>query len=174
MLVAIEDYELYNNGILLCKWFDLEVANIEYIEKTIKELKYDYYGYSSELELFVADYEGEFSEYMKNSESLEFALDLQNDLEMLEDEEKIKTSLLVNNYLCSNVKEAYRKLDDLICTGESDFSEIAYNYIEESGALENMPENLKGYFDYESFGRDLEIEMSYIMDENGIIWEYVG
>jgi len=52
--------------------------------------------------------------------------------------------------------------------------DVAYNYIEETGALKDMPKSLQGYFDYEKLGRDMEIEGSYFEDSEGVIWEYVG
>ena len=39
MKIAIEEWELYNNGILLCKWFDTEIDTIEEIEKYVSKVK---------------------------------------------------------------------------------------------------------------------------------------
>lgn len=61
----------------------------------------------------------------------------------------------------------------MFCTGESKMEDVAYNYIEETGALRDMPENLQFYFDYEALGRDMEINGSFYTDKNGIIWEYM-
>jgi antirestriction protein len=65
------------------------------------------------------------------------------------------------------IDEAIENLDNMFCTGESKMEDIAYNFIEESGALQ-------GYFDYEALGRDMEIEGSYFRDDEGIFWEYIG
>jgi len=62
----------------------------------------------------------------------------------------------------------------MICTGENKMEDIAYNYIEDSGALKGMSESLQGYFDYEALGRDMEIEGSYFKDDGNILWEYIG
>ena len=62
----------------------------------------------------------------------------------------------------------------MICTGESKMEDVAYNYIEESGALRDMPESLQGYFDYEALGHDMETEWSYFRDYEGTLWEYIG
>jgi len=51
----------------------------------------------------------------------------------------------------------------MICTGEDKMEDIAYNYIEKSGALQSITESLQGYFDYKALDRDMEIEGSYFM-----------
>ena len=95
-------------------------------------------------------------------------------MESLEGQEKTAVKLMLENYIVNSIDEAIENLDSMICTGESKMEDIAYNYIEESGALQNLPESLQGYFDYEALGRDMEIERSYFRDGNNILWEYVG
>ena len=41
-------------------------------------------------------------------------------------------------------------------------TDIAYQVVEECEYLNNVPDNVARYFDYESFGRDLGIERTYI------------
>ena len=43
----------------------------------------------------------------------------------------------------------------------TDMSDVAYYVAESMGYLDEMPEHLRYYFDYERFGRDLEIEGNY-------------
>jgi len=62
----------------------------------------------------------------------------------------------------------------MICTGEDKIEDVAYAYIEESGALQNMTESLQGYFDYETLGHDMEIEGSYYRDDENILWEFIS
>ena len=52
--------------------------------------------------------------------------------------------------------------------------DVAYNYVNDCGLLESMPESLQGYFNYEALGRDMEINGTYLEDEKGEIWEYVS
>ena len=52
--------------------------------------------------------------------------------------------------------------------------DIAYNYVNNCGLLDTMPENLRYYFDYEALGRDMELNGSYYGDNEGILWEYVA
>lgn len=39
-----------------------------------------------------------------------------------------------------------------------DMTDVAYAYIEECGILHDVPVELQNYFDYEAFGRDLDLE----------------
>ena len=49
-------------------------------------------------------------------------------------------------------------------------TDIAYQVVEECGYLNNVPDNVARYFDYESFGRDLGIEGTYIfLDDSEVI-----
>lgn len=54
---------------------------------------------------------------------------------------------------------AMEHADDVrIWHGCTNMSDVAAEYVEECGMLDSMPENLRYYFDYEAFGRDLDIE----------------
>lgn len=45
-------------------------------------------------------------------------------------------------------------------------TDVSYQVVEECGYLNDVPDTVARYFDYESFGRDLEIEGTYIFTEN--------
>lgn len=47
--------------------------------------------------------------------------------------------------------------------------EVAQTWIDETGMLANVPDTLRRYFDYEAFGRDLEIEGTFVEYEDGYI-----
>lgn len=49
--------------------------------------------------------------------------------------------------------------------------DVAYTYLEETGAFQNLPSFIETYFDYESFGRDMELEGSYTELDDGTIME---
>lgn len=57
--IAVEEWELYNIGILLCKWFDSE-TDIEAINEYVREIKISNNLNPDDLELFVADWENDF------------------------------------------------------------------------------------------------------------------
>lgn len=41
-------------------------------------------------------------------------------------------------------------------------SDVAEQVVEQCGYLDEMPEHLRNYFDYEAYGRDLEIEGNFV------------
>jgi antirestriction protein len=58
----------------------------------------------------------------------------------------------LDNWIDENV----RIYEDCNC-----MADVAYEIVEETGLLDNCPEPLKSYFDYEAYGRDLEIEGTF-------------
>ena len=172
MKIAVESWEMYNKGVLACKWFDTETDSIEDVYSYFRGL-HKAKGFSDDLELFAADYEDDLGVY-NGSNSVEAAFELSEKLEGLDDEEKSAVKLLLKHGVVNDLDEAIEKRDEIHNTGETSMEDVAYNYVEECGMLESMPENLRGYFDFEKFGRDMEIEGSFFEDEDGYIWEYIG
>lgn len=62
--------------------------------------------------------------------------------------------------------------DDIICYSEcEDMADVARYFVEETGALGEVPVHLQYYIDYERFGRDLEINRNFLVTSHGI-FEY--
>jgi len=176
MRVYITDLEAYNNGHLVGSWYELPMSEEELAQAIQNELQKGQqvckHTHTHE-EYFISDFE---CNYMQIGEydSLDELNEIAQKMEELESNEKMAVKLMLENYIVNSIDEAIENLDSLICTGKSNMEDIAYNYIEESGLLQRMPENLQGYFDYEAFGRDMEINGSYFRDDEGIFWEYIG
>ena len=47
--------------------------------------------------------------------------------------------------------------------------DVAYQIIEETGMLAGVDDTISRYFDYEQYGRDLEIEGTFIQTESGYV-----
>jgi len=116
-------------------------------------------------EYFISDFECDYLKIDKYDD-LEALNETAHKMENLEMQEKTAVKLMLENYIVNSIDEAIENLDNMICTGESK--------MEESGVLQNMPESLQGYFDYEALGRDMEIEGSYFRNYEGIFWENIG
>ena len=70
----------------------------------------------------------------------------------------------------SDIEEALDGLRDgdyMVFSNCSDMTDVAYQYIEETGLLNDVPEMLKNYFDYEAYGRDMSFEGTFIFTDNG-------
>lgn len=46
-------------------------------------------------------------------------------------------------------------------------TEVAEEYAEQVGLLESVPEELRYYFDFEAYGRDMEIEGNFVFTDSG-------
>ena len=174
MKIAIEEWELYNNGILLCKWFDTETDTQEEIEAYIKEAKKKAGLNADDIEAFIADFEGETLGEDLSDASIYRAYELQEKIDELDENEIIAVKLIIENGIYRDLDDAIDHAENMIYTGCKTMEEVAENYIEETGALECLPENLRYYFDYAALARDIEINGSFYEDENGEIWEYIG
>lgn len=73
-----------------------------------------------------------------------------------------------------SLEELLENVDNITCYSDCDSMEdIARYYIEESGALGEVPAELQNYIDYESYGRDLEFSGKYLVTSHGV-FEYAN
>ena len=74
----------------------------------------------------------------------------------------------------SSFDELIDNKDDIISYSDCDSMEDVARYlIEESGQLGEVPANLQNYIDYQSLGRDMEIEGNYLVTSHGV-FEYTN
>jgi len=175
MRVYITDLEAYNNGHLVGAWYELPMSEdllAESIENELQKGRDVCNSAHYHEEYFSTDYE---CDYMKidEYESLTKLNEIAQKMESLEMQEKTAVMLMLENNIVNSIDEAIENIDNMICTDEEKIEDVAYSYIEESGALQGMAENLQGYFDYKALGRDIEIEGCYFRDEENILWEFI-
>lgn len=144
----------YNEGILKGEWFTLPVDFQEVAAQIGLNDEYEEYA--------IHDYEAPFkiSEYASLDSLNEIAEKL---ISLDELEAKAVASVMDNNHM--DINEALDMLRDgniLFYYDCKDMTDIAYEVVESGGLLDSMPNNLRNYFDYEAFGRDLDIEGTYL------------
>lgn len=159
----------YNEGFLIGKWLELP-ATEEEIEKTLEEIgisdEPDENGMYYE-EYFITDYETDMdglkvSEY-SNIDDLNELAETIDDLD--EDEKEIVNAIMGEGY---SLEDAINKKDDvMIYSNCSNMTEVAEEYAEQVGLLESIPEELRYYFDFEAYGRDMEIEGNFVFTDSG-------
>lgn len=150
----------YTKGNIIGEWVDFP-CEIEDWKKALKRIGI---GETSE-EFFFTDYESEVADLTKELGEIENYEDLQELAEKLEELEKgerevFEASLEVEPCKCASA--CSWRIDTL---GEwmlyenvnSDY-DLGEYYAEEGGILNNIPENLRYYFDFEAYGRDISIE----------------
>ncbi len=139
----------YNNGRLHGRWMDAN-QDVEALNDEVQAMLAESPEPGAE-EFAVHDYEGfgglELGEY----ESLETisrmaALVVEHGPLFAE----------VHGY-AGNVEDAQRMLEEQHQGSWGSLAEWAENFMEDSGQLQGLPENLRGYFDFGAFGRDAEL-----------------
>lgn len=159
----------YNEGFLIGKWLELPATDEE-IERTLKEIgisdEPDENGIYYE-EYFITDYETDMdglkvSEY-SNIDDLNELAETIDDLD--EDEKEIVNAIMGEGY---TLEDAIDKKDDvMIYSNCSNMTEVAEEYAEQVGLLESIPEDLRYYFDFEAYGRDMNVEGHFVFTDSG-------
>lgn len=152
----------YNEGYLIGDWVTLPVDDDE-LEEVKKRIGInEYYE-----EWFITDYESDIDGVEVNEYSdIEALNEIAEMLEELDDADiEIIGALMSEGY---SFDEAIDKKDDVIIFVDcEDMEDVARNYIEETGMLDDVPEHLANYFDYESFGRDMSFEGHFVFTNSG-------
>lgn len=78
-----------------------------------------------------------------------------DDVEMLDDHEKVALFYLMDNNICSDLSDAISKIDD-VSISQCDLREAAEQLFDEC-YLHDIPENIRAYIDYEAFARDCRL-----------------
>ena len=154
--VFLTDLAAYNAGELHGKWVTFPVDDIQ---KTIQSVLKP--GHE---EYFITDYEAPKGIIIKESTNLEVLNELAKEVDELEDWEKEDLEMLLETGHFRDIEEAMQCLksgDYRFYENCTDMGDVAMAVVEELGLLDSVPENLKEYFDYDKFGRDLEIDGSY-------------
>lgn len=146
----------YNEGYLIGEWLELPATKQE-IDACMERI-----GINEEYEeWFVTDYETniniEIGEYSNIDELNKIADELES---LNEDDDIIRTILSYTNNIQKTI-DIINRGDYIIYWDCDDMADVAYQIVEECGYLNNVPEQIKMYFDYEAFARDLEIEGNF-------------
>lgn len=154
--VAIEEWGLYNNGILVCKWWDSE-TDYEDIVKYYQELKRKYnLECPEDVELFMADWENDELAICSEHSNIQEIFNTYDDLSSYEDYE-IKAIKFLVDYQNYSVDEAINKKDDVIVYESNSYTQLAQELASE-GLFGDIPTHLENYIDYEAMGNDLSLD----------------
>ena len=159
----------YNEGELLGEWVELPVSQDE-LKEVFKRI-----GINEQYEeYFITDYECDFYE-VGEYENLDTLNEIAEKLNELEEEESTFAKALMSEcgYTLDEAIEKVNNGDYRIYSDCNDMTDVAYEVVEECGYLNNVPENVARYFDYEAFGRDLGIEGTFIFLDNGDCLEVI-
>lgn len=164
--IFISNLKEYNNGKIIGEWVSLPCEGLEEVLHKISNNGND--------ELFISDYETDISN-LKISEYDDILQlnEIAEEIDNLSDDEVIALQAYLEQYNdIEQALEEVRQGNYTIYYDCDDMSDVAYQVVNESGLLDGVPETLKGYFDYEAYGRDIDIEGTFIQVDNNIIELY--
>lgn len=156
----------YNEGMLIGEWVKLPIS-----EEELSNV-FDRIGINDEYEeYFITDYESDIDglkvgEY-ENIDDLNELAEALEDLDS--EEENVLSVMLEDGYTFEEALEKVKDGDYIVYSNCSSMEDVAYQVIEESGLLDGVPERVTRYFDYEAYGRDLEIEGTFYQIDNDYI-----
>lgn len=162
MRVYISNLGKYNEGELVGDWFTPPI-NMEEVKERIG-LNGDYE------EIAIHDYElpFEIDEYTSINEINRLCAMIE-EIEGTPIYHELKAMI---GYWFSDLEELLENVDDIVCYSDChSMEDVARYFVEETGALGEVPTNLQNYIDYEAFGRDMELEGNFLVTSHGV-FEY--
>lgn len=143
------------------QWVDLPAAEEE-LEEAIQNAQT-----ADCEEVMISDHENiNCNEYDNIFEVNERAEEIDN----LDDyEAEILEALTGEGYNFEEALNIVTRGDYMYYSGCEDMTDVAMQYIEETGLLNDVPEHLQNYFDYEAYGRDMSYEGEFIAIDSGYI-----
>lgn len=161
MKIFLTNLGKYNEGELVGEWVELPVSHEE-LQKVFERI-----GINEEYEeYFITDYECDLYE-VGEYENIDKLNDIAERIKELDEEKSNVVRALIQKLDYNEAIEKVNNGDYRIYYDCDDMADVAYHVVEECGYLENVPDDVARYFDYESFGRDLKIEGSYIFLDGG-------
>lgn len=165
--IFISNLKEYNNGKIIGEWVSLPCEGLEEVLNKISNNGND--------ELFISDYETDISnlkisEYDDILQLNEIAEEIE---EMREDE-----LIALQAYLEQYANDMEQALDEVrqgnyrIYYNCDNMEDVAYQVVNDCGLLDGVPEEVKIYFDYEAYGRDMDIEGTFIQIDNSFVELY--
>ena len=159
----------YNEGELVGKWLELPMDMEDFQENFLPSILIDNIQYE---EYAIHDYETDIegltiNEY-DNIEELNEIAELYDNLEGYE--QKTVSAVIEWSYYGGNgVKEAIENVDNFNLMENITNDKEYGDYILENDLMGEIPENLVGYIDWESIGRDWYINGESYYSTNGLI-----
>jgi len=156
--IYVGSYKKYSEGRLKGAWLDLEdYDNREDFYEACKALHDD----EDDLEPMFQDWEDIPDAFIGESHIDEEFWDYMN--HPAEEEAKAAYCACFGDWSTDGFNERYR--------GEfRSWEDMAKDYIEESGMLDQLPDDLRYYFDYEAYARDMRLNGEICEDNLHFFW----
>ena len=159
----------YNEGKLIGKWIEFPIDEDE-LNEALKEIGCKYTDengkeHNTEYEeFFFSDWECEIPFEFGEYESISDVNDIAERVENLMDYEQDVLKVILEEHT-NNVDEALRIVEVgnyVMWSGCESMADVAEHMAIEFGDLNDVPERLQHYIDYEAWGRDLAIKGTFL------------
>lgn len=159
--VAIEEYGLYNNGIIACKWWDVESLDMDDVREFYSNLKEEHgLECPEDVELFCADWEDDELGLISQDCNIEEVAQTYIDYADLNDTDKKKLAYMTSQ--CGyTFEKAIDGLDDCDCYEDMNMTALVEEFLEEgiySEALCTVWRDNSSYLDIEYMARELSYD----------------
>ena len=96
------------------------------------------------------------------------------EIDNLSDDEVIAFQAYLEQYTndLQQALDAVRQGNYRIYYNCDNMEDVAYQVVNDCGLLDGVPEEVKIYFDYEAYGRDLDINRTFIQIDNSFVELY--
>lgn len=151
--IYVANLAKYNEGILKGAWIELPTVAPELDEQLANILGQDE-------EVAIHDYEAPFT--INEYDNIYRLNEIAEILEDTHEDDSIIEAILSN---FSDVEEGLQVIEDgdfMVYNDCKDMGEVAMDYLEQTGMLDDVSDLLQSYFDYDAYGRDMEIEGTFI------------
>lgn len=147
--VYVGTYEKYNAGSIAGEWINLEqIGSYDDFLTACRDLHSD----EADPELMLQDFEG-FPERYYSESGLD--ADLWDYLALADDDKA-----MLEAYLDAGFDGDFEDAQDAFCGQFESDEDFARDMLDNTGGLDAIPDNLRHYFDYEMFARDLMFDYS--------------
>lgn len=165
--IFISNLKEYNNGKIIGEWVSLPCEGLEEVLNKISNNGND--------ELFISDYETDISN-LKISEYDDIMQlnEIAEEIEEMREDELIAFQAYLEQY-ANNMEQALEEVRQgnyRIYYNCDNMEDVAYQVVNDCGLLDGVPEEVKIYFDYEAYGRDLDINRTFIQIDNSFVELY--
>lgn len=165
--IYVTNLSKYNEGALVGEWVNLLCEGLEEVLDKISNNGKD--------ELFISDYETDINglKVAEYEDSLQLN-EIAEEIEEMREDELIAFQAYLEQY-ANNMEQALEEVRQgnyRIYYNCDNMEDVAYQVVNDCGLLDGVPEEVKIYFDYEAYGRDLDINRTFIQIDNSFVELY--
>lgn len=165
--INVTNLKKYNEGALVGEWISLPCEDIKEVLEKISNNGND--------ELFISDYETDISGLkVAEYEDILQLNEIAEEIEEMREDELIALQAYLEQY-ANNMEQALEEVRQgnyRIYYNCDNMEDVAYQVVNDCGLLDGVPEEVKIYFDYEAYGRDLDINRTFIQIDNSFVELY--